>query len=83
MTLSCVLRRRKVSHKAQASQAKRMIAKAGASAEGQQDEEEDACTSGLVGAYPVHYSYLRPTFLDVLIAGAVGGFIVYYALAMF
>ena len=61
----------------------RMIAKTGPSAEGQEDEEQDPCTSGLVGAYPIHYSYLRPTFLDVLIAGAVGGFIVFYALAVF
>ena len=61
----------------------RMIAKTGASAEGQEDEEQDPCTSGSVGAYPIHYSYLRPTFLDVLIAGAVGGFIVFYGLAMF
>ncbi|EPS98731.1 hypothetical protein FOMPIDRAFT_1125687 [Fomitopsis schrenkii] len=61
----------------------RMIAKAEGGAEGQEDEEQDPCTSGLVGAYPIHYSYLRPTFLDVLIAGAVGGFVVFYALAVF
>lgn len=64
----------------------RMIAKAEPGAEGQEVEEhqeQDPCTSSLVGAYPIHYSYLRPTFLDVLIAGAVGGFIVFYALAVF
>ncbi|KZT66044.1 hypothetical protein DAEQUDRAFT_488828 [Daedalea quercina L-15889] len=59
-----------------------LIAKTEPDAGGQEDEEQDARTSGLVGAYPIHHSYLRPTFLDVLIAGAVGGFVMFYALSV-
>ncbi|KAH9844348.1 uncharacterized protein C8Q71DRAFT_41127 [Rhodofomes roseus] len=60
----------------------RMIANTGAAAQGQEGAEEDPCLSGLVGAYPIHHAYLRPTFLDILFAGAMGGLVVFCGLSM-
>jgi len=61
----------------------RIIARAEEDAQGHEDLEEDPCTSGLVvGAYPIHHSHLRPTFLDVMFAGALGGFLVFCGLSM-
>lgn len=43
-----------------------------------------ALDSGLkprVGAYPVNPNYIRPTILDIVIAGAIGGLIVVWMLS--
>ncbi|KAI0960139.1 hypothetical protein AcW1_004743 [Taiwanofungus camphoratus] len=51
-------------------------------AEGHLGQTLHSRTKGNVGAYPVDVSSIRPTFLDVIIAGAIGGFVVLYGLSM-
>lgn len=41
----------------------------------------DAGSRPRVGAYPVNPNSIRPTFFDIIIAGAVGGFIVLWILS--
>ncbi|KAF9809836.1 hypothetical protein IEO21_07236 [Rhodonia placenta] len=49
---------------------------------GQQDEELDSAPNVKVGAYPVDPRSISMTFIDVIIAGAIGGFIVLYGLSL-
>lgn len=44
-------------------------------------DEQDYETRAMVGAYPLDPRLIQTTFLDVLIAGAIGGFAVFWALS--
>jgi len=52
------------------------------SAKDQQDEVLSSYANGRVGAYPLDPRSIRMTFLDVIIAGAIGGIVVLYGLSV-